>query len=234
MKINFKQLSVELLVILIGVPIALAADNWREYVAERTLEEKYLFRFQADMSLDFLAFESNYRSLKTALSGTQIIISYLDGQNSGITNNLLVDEFTNAAMTGSTFSSNLSNKTTYNEMLSTGILNLIENFELRSEINNYYAASDRVIERRSQLTNQVWIKYRQLTGVNSGVYVNRGERPNEEASNRLLLELKNNDFLIQDFRLLQANISNFMIMMPEFFALSESLQMKISEEISNT
>ena len=119
-------------------------------------------------------------------------------------------------------------------MLSTGTLNLIENFELRSEINNYYAASDQIIERRSQLTNQIWIKYRQLTGVNAGIYVNRGERPNEDASNRLLLELNNNDFLIQDFRLLQANISNFMFMMPEFLALSESLQMKISEEISNT
>ena len=150
--------------------------------------------------------------------------------NPEITNNLLVDEFTNAAMTGSTFSSNLSNKTTYNEMLSTGILNLIENFELRSEINNYYAASDRVIERRSQLTNQVWIKYRQLTGVNSGIYLNHGEKLNEEASKRLLLELNNNDFLSQDFRLLQASISNFMIMMPRFLALSESLQMNIFQE----
>jgi len=234
MKINFKQLSVEFLVILIGVPIALATDNWRAYVADRALEDQYLHRFKADMSLDFSAFEGNYRSLKTALSGTQVIISYLDGQDSGITNNFLVDEFTNAAMTGSTFSSYLSNKTTYNEMLSTGTLNLIENSDLRSEINNYYAASDRIIERRSQLTNQIWIKYRQLTGVNAGIYVNRGERPNEDASNRLLLELNNNDFLIQDFRLLQANISNFMFMMPEFLALSESLQMKISEEISNT
>ena len=150
--------------------------------------------------------------------------------NPEITNNLLVDEFTNAAMPGSTFSSNLSNKTTYNEMLSTGILNLIENFELRSEINNYYAASDRVIERRSQLTNQVWIKYRKLTGVNSGIYLNHGEKLNEEASKRLLLELNNNDFLSQDFRLLQASISNFMIMMPRFLALSESLQMNIFQE----
>ena len=154
-------------------------------------------------------------------------------KNPEITNNFLVDEFTNAAMMGGTFSSSLSNKTTYNEMLSTGTLNLIEDFELRSETHNYYAASDRIIERRSQLTNQVWIKYRQLTGVNSRIYLNRGERPNEEATKRLLRELNNNDFLIQDLRLLQANISNFMIMMPRFLALSESLQMKISGEVSN-
>ena len=50
MNINFKQLSIEFLVFLIGVPIALAADNWREYIADRRLEEKYLDRFQADIS----------------------------------------------------------------------------------------------------------------------------------------------------------------------------------------
>ena len=80
MNINFKQPSIEFLVILIGVPIALAADNWREYIADRRLEEKYLYRFQADISLEFLAFESNYRSLKTALFGKQIINCYLDGK----------------------------------------------------------------------------------------------------------------------------------------------------------
>ena len=35
MKINFKQLSVEFLVILIAVPIALATDSWRAYVADK-------------------------------------------------------------------------------------------------------------------------------------------------------------------------------------------------------
>ena len=50
MNINFKQLSIEFLVILIGVPIALAADNWREHIADRRLKEKYLYRFQADIS----------------------------------------------------------------------------------------------------------------------------------------------------------------------------------------
>ena len=35
MKINFKQLSEEFLVILIAVPIALATDNWRAYAVDK-------------------------------------------------------------------------------------------------------------------------------------------------------------------------------------------------------
>ena len=65
--------------------------------------------------------------------------------------------------------------------------------------------------------------------------MNRGERPNEEASKRLLLELNNNDFLSQDFRLLQASISNFMIMMPEIScALGIVANEHFSGEVSNT
>ena len=54
-----------------------------------------------------------------------------------------MDEFTNAVMRGSTFSSCLRHKTAYNEMLFTGTLNLIKNFELRSEVNNFV---DRLID----------------------------------------------------------------------------------------
>lgn len=134
-RINWRQAVAEVTLIVAGVLIALAVDNWWEEKREREAEISYL----EALKLDFLA---NRESLESSIKVQQVII------NNG-------DEILNAIKAGITdestgeFLANVSNlylfrtwtpdTGTYEDIINSGRLLYIQNMQLRKELSAFRA-----------------------------------------------------------------------------------------------
>src|SRR5690349_7662416 len=126
----------EFLVIVLGVGVALAADNWRDERMDRTREREYLARLREELEAGRPLIELHHQRQPAATAALDTLLSMMrEGRSradvglSKIVEASADYEF-NAA--GVTFDA------TYREMLSTGGLNLVSSPAVRTAIGRYY------------------------------------------------------------------------------------------------
>ncbi len=110
----------EIVLVVIGILIALAANNWSIEQAERLQESKYLKNIKLDLEKDLSNLEYNLNFRREKLAGTKKLISQINGTpvddltelSRNIFNTLNEERFT-------------PNNSTYMELASSGNLNLI-------------------------------------------------------------------------------------------------------------
>lgn len=131
------RMGAELLVIVVGVLVALAVDEWSGSLEERELEGEYLQSLAIDLGEDSTAYASalvpNLEEALTALSKILPVAHGADAMPSDTVGFLRL-------MWESTFSVTQfeERRTTFEELLATGNLSLIRSAELRASVVSYY------------------------------------------------------------------------------------------------
>ena len=130
----------EFLVIVAGVLAALAVDQWKDALDARRLESVYIQRLRADLEADtasFAEFERTFIASKVAV--LRNLLSDDAVVRLGERSDLLAD------LSYSSFKALPPNRpATFEELESTGALNLLRDPELRGAISAYYSGFEHI------------------------------------------------------------------------------------------
>ena len=136
----------EIFLVVIGILIALQVGDWKQGNTERHLEKEYLERLIIDLDQDLSLVDFIEKTLETKEVSMRKVRDYIDDPTVILDDSVLItlrrsfilgSELPNSRLTG-----------TFQELISTGNLRLIQNTDLRNEIVNYYSGwehrSDRI------------------------------------------------------------------------------------------
>ena len=129
------RVTAEIGVIVLGVLIALGADEWRQNEIAKTTEFRYRERILADL----LDGESRLNSTISRLESVSADLDFLISMEfSSSSDDEIVGRFTNASAYGGS-SQRYDHDDTYEELISSGNLSIIESAEIRENLSAYYA-----------------------------------------------------------------------------------------------
>jgi hypothetical protein len=125
----------QLVVIVLGVTLALAADSWRESASERRLEESFLDRLVDDLETQLAEFQEARNEVGQVMAHGLAVLPYVSGE--GV-------EHSAVGIIGSAYQASRSNATielvdhTYMELLATGGLGVITDPGIRAAVVSFY------------------------------------------------------------------------------------------------
>jgi len=191
--------------VILGVMIALAADSWRQELQEAKVESEYLDRLSRDISAGLLVLADERARYGDVRRAALAVIDVLDGEASTSDNNTLVDNFLVAAQTGFD-EEEMASDVTYNELVVSGRLNLINDHSLRESVVAYYRGAQRL---SSSLNGLPGINYAvgSLTGYLPIEYLTFGEQVSANDRKRLLEALQSDSELVRDIRQLHSELT---------------------------
>ena len=190
LKLDLPYLLGELVIVVVGVIIALAANGAYEDWKEGRIEIDYLQRISTDLEIGAAQLSNRERRNSRSLAAGRRLIDLLDRQSPD-ENDVLVN-FLYTAQTGGT-ASDSSHDTTFRELVSTGNLNIIRDPELRVEIADYYRQLDNYTTLDDAIPEDLMLLFRSLTGAIPEQYsTNDGDLRREfsdDQKDRILTEL---------------------------------------------
>lgn len=149
--------TVETLMVVLGVFLGLQVNNWNEARAERERSREYLSRIRAELVVDLTELKRHRGLWQKAANEGYAAVSYAEtGARGGATDWEILRSFLHASQ-----SHQLSfADTTYSELRSAGELRLIPDADLRSALADYYVL---VAARRGGLgPYQLLPEYREM------------------------------------------------------------------------
>jgi hypothetical protein len=172
--LNWRYAIGEVIIVVVGILIALAVDNWRDVRQSRRVEQDYLARLATDLKDDSTTFVFVDSALKFKSGGLWLADSVLNGGR------VIRDTaaFLQAIITGSNFSWNQPRvrSITFQDLQSTGNLRVIRDLELRANIVRYYDSAEGVYERiRTRRTGYGALTYELLPRADEFVF----EKPSD-------------------------------------------------------
>ena len=133
---NWFAVSVDALVVVVGIFLGLQATNWQANINEQKIAEKYLVRLQSDLQND-LARMNFTQSFWIQIRGySEQSLQYLEEPES---NNQDSWQQVLAFFHASQIDPLSVNDITYNELQQAGQLSLLESHELRQKLAEYYS-----------------------------------------------------------------------------------------------
>lgn len=154
-RFKWARAATELLVIVAGVMLALAADRWREAEHEDRLALSYVARLQADIATDLRAFETTVEWAKAIDDSALYVLDVYRGASPAQDT---YDLFVYHVFRASWNVQGRMTSATYRDLISTGNLGLLP-VEIRSEIADYYALRDFYQERVERYETEVSTGY---------------------------------------------------------------------------
>lgn len=130
------RILTELVVIVVGVLLALAADRWNQSRSARALEVAYLERFADEIQGDSARAADYLEKRPSIIAGLDSLISFVDG----------ADPPPNLVATLNRVSGELSlpQPVAWNEIQATNSLDVIGDPDIRTALAGYYALRDRL------------------------------------------------------------------------------------------
>jgi hypothetical protein len=151
----------ELVIVVAGVAIALAANRTYEEWKDGRVEATYLQRIRTDLQHGATLIGNKARRNAQSRESALRLIDLLE-QEAPDEHDVLVS-FLYAAQIGGT-PAGFRHDATINELMSTGNLNLIDDAELRVDITEYYRRADTFMELDDALPTEALVVFRSLTG----------------------------------------------------------------------
>ena len=138
--INWQQAATEFVVIVFGVLVALAVDEWRDEREDNVTELEYLARLRINIEADIENFSDHINILEEKANFLQTLAddsyqSAYDGDPIGLMQALRLSAF--VALPDSV-------STTFDELQNTGRLALIEDIDLRDALSSYYSGFEHI------------------------------------------------------------------------------------------
>ncbi|MCE7990563.1 MAG: hypothetical protein HEP71_01230 [Roseivirga sp.] len=143
-KFSLKTVVLEVFIVIVGISIAFWLNNWGEEKKERRLEVEFLKTLRSDLAIDSAAFvyqiQQNERNIKHLRAFVKIL------RNEDYINDS-VSWYVGAFLNRNNW---IINSNTYEILKSGGKLDIISDFELRSDISVFYRIrafqADRILD----------------------------------------------------------------------------------------
>jgi protein associated with RNAse G/E len=127
----------EIVLVVIGILIALAINNWNENRKAALQEDLYLNRLLSETNQDLIHFAESINSLE---KGNQTIVLFSEAiKSEAIQDSLLLQRASDYFKYGSIYPVFTSSRSTFDDLSSTGNLKIIKNIKLREALVKYYA-----------------------------------------------------------------------------------------------
>ena len=148
LKLDLKYAVGELLIVVLGVMIALYADQLNNDRALKKTEIEYVERLISDLDEDQSRIDIANDFLVMKLASLDVVYRNIcSNADSKEDSREMLKHLQHGAFLG--FSQPFGRRDTYDEMLSTGTISLLENLQIRTALFSYVEANDRQ-ERRTQ------------------------------------------------------------------------------------
>jgi len=133
---NWFAVALEVCIVVLGVFLGIQLGNWNSERQQRALGDEYLQRIAEDLGSDVANFEKRIRNWQEATDELDVITGYLaTGDLSGQTPLGMLNVIYGEAG----WSPFVPNRTTFDELQSTGMIRLIRNPDLRRNVSAYYS-----------------------------------------------------------------------------------------------
>ena len=141
----------EILLVVLGILIALQINNWNNKRIEHKKEEIYLVRLKKELSRDTSFLDFQFNIFNNAIKSIKLAIqqSYVTQNNKDDIDSLL--SFQNFVAEVLTI-----HKTTYDDLVNTQNLNVIQNDSLRFLIVEYYRSADHAARSIHNFNQTAW------------------------------------------------------------------------------
>lgn len=126
----------EVLLVVIGILIALQINNWNEKRKDNNLQQQYIQRLVSDLEKDFAFFKQQITIIEERNQTIQKFTSAL--KNNDWSNDKILKVTADFFEKGWLVSSFTTAKSTFDDLTSTGQLNIITNVNLRNQITTLY------------------------------------------------------------------------------------------------
>lgn len=199
-----KRAFAELGIVVLGVMIALAADSWREGIAEDRIESEYLTRLQSDLSAGVVILKGERKGYVAVRDAAWVVIEALESEEERSRDDLLVENLVAAAAMGFD-RQELASDVTYRELVESGQLNLLSDYEVREGVVAYYRQVDRLAENLEELPG-INRTVGSLTGHLPVDILLFGVEPSTRARSRLLKAVREDPELSMQLRQLHAEV----------------------------
>ena len=138
LELNWRYAIGEFAIVVLGVLTALWVENWNSERKDRQLEAEYVVALLDDLSKDEFALERNLTITEELVAYIQRTLEIMDGSFEPAD----AQEIVFAASNASRYTFAAQSRDTYDDLLSTGNLRIIEDDAVRSSISGYYSDWD--------------------------------------------------------------------------------------------
>ncbi|TRX56953.1 DUF6090 family protein [Thalassomonas sp. M1454] len=156
---NWFAAWLDLLIVILGILIGLQVNSWNETRKEKALETIYLKRFVTELKVDLQVFDDSKVRNQYRIEGVDALIDAIENGFETNRDDLIHllkyikrIEIIIKANTGTA---------TWNEIVSTGRLDLIQDQKLKASISNHYQIADRV-RRENLMFNSTELRLDQI------------------------------------------------------------------------
>lgn len=158
------RLGAELVVVVLGVMIALAADNWRQGLEEQGIERRYVERLTEEVRQTIEAVVARKESLIPVAASAYELAASMEGEAPPLSDDAFLEALFRATQIG--FSRQEFTDVTYRELVASGNLALLRDPELREGVVEFYRLLDTLVDRLEGLAEMVPVNDRvaELTG----------------------------------------------------------------------
>lgn len=133
---NWFAVSIDLLIVVVGVFIGIEVSNWNEARQVRAEERRYYSQVRADLVSDVQTFQFAQQRSRLNDAQAQLALSALEGS---VTDHSPAD-VAMALHRGAFLYLPVANRTTFDELISTGNLSLLRDHALKRRISEYYSS----------------------------------------------------------------------------------------------
>lgn len=151
---NFAELTLEAMLVVVGVIAAFGAENYREYRQELQMERDYLTHLKAELVSDTSTIAHELRSTSQQIQAFNKMLELIDTSDTLASeefDQLIEMIFVDRALTFS--------RATFEEMKYSGNLRLIQNEKLKQNIVSYYIFTEKFTELVERVAPFVKGKY---------------------------------------------------------------------------
>lgn len=152
---RWRNAAGELTLIVVGVLVALWIEGCRQERVDRANERAYLERLESDLVQDVERIEGLVAHSRQTDESARLVLAFLDSDriegDADLVSTLNRAGFINFFR---------QNRSTYDDLLSTGNLRLLQNKALVRELGDYYRSTDFLEHFDDQKKRAVWFDYR--------------------------------------------------------------------------
>lgn len=145
MKVNLRYAIGEILIVIVGISIVFALNTWKDNKTNKELKSLYLSNITEEIKAEIDQLEKNTKDIEGIISSIKVIKPFL-GQKEA-RRDTLIGRFFNIARLVNFSPEN----TTYQTLINSGDLKLIDNFELKSSIGRHYGDHKLIIQNYSRI-----------------------------------------------------------------------------------
>jgi hypothetical protein len=149
------SLVAELVIVIVGVLLAIAADRWNQGRLDRAAETRYLAALEIDLRQDTTALRLEIERAESRESAARLMLSVvIEGQPIEDP-----EAFVLGVVGAGIYGEPVQSRETYDDLATTGRLGLIRDPDLRQRLADYYQFVERRAQSYDLQRSRVWGEY---------------------------------------------------------------------------